>query len=618
MRDLLKKNKAWFWGPSQEDAFKRVKKALTQPTVLALYDPALDVKVSADASSFGLGAVLLQRHGKDWRPVVYASRSMTEAEKRYAQIEKKALATVWSCEKFEDYILGKQIEIETDHKPLVPLFNSKYLDALPPRVLRFRLRMTRFSYTVIHVPGKLLYVADALSRAPLPPLSSLSLSQNKLEQEAEMYMEAVVTALPAVSPASKGRLKEYSDAQALDPVCSELIQFCKSGWPVKSKLPTKLKPYWEAQHKITFNHSQGILLYEQRVIVPAALQQTTLERIHDGHQGIQRCRLRVKNSVWWPGVSSQVKQKVQNCVMCSKYAVPRHEPMIASLLPDRPWESLGADLFHLDGATYLLLVDYFSRYPEVIKLSTLTAASVINAVKSVFSRHGIPDEFRSDNGPQFDSEEFEQFSKQYGFEHKTSSPYYPQGNALAERTVQTVKSLLKKSKDPHMALLAYRSTPLPWCGLSPSQLLMGRMTKCSLPQTKNQLTPKWFYLTQFCLDDILFRGKQVKQYNERHRVYPKQELAKGSSVWINTNGKKTQGHVNSSADTPRSYVVVSADGGTLRRNSRHLVPTGESVPPSTPEPPQSTRPSHRVPPRSPILTRTRTNTKIKCPLRYGD
>ena len=615
LRELLKKDRAWFWGPSQEDAFTRVKKELTLPTVLALYDPALDVKVSADASSFGLGAVLLQRHGKDWRPVVYASRSMTEAEKRYAQIEKEALATVWSCEKFEDYVMGKQITIETDHKPLVPLLNSKHLDALPPRILRFRLRMARFSYMVIHVPGKLLYVADALSRAPLPPLSSLSPTQNELEQEAELYMDAVVAGLPA----SKGRLKEYCDAQASDPVCSDLIQFCKSGWPVKSKLPARLKPYWEAQHKITFNQSQGILLYEQRIIVPAALQQVTLERVHDGHQGIQRCRLRVKNSVWWPGVSSQIKYKVQNCTTCSKYAVPHHEPMIASLLPDRPWESLGADLFHLNGSTYLLLVDYFSRYPEVIKLSTLTASSVISAAKGVFSRHGIPDEFRSDNGPQFDSEEFEQFAKQYGFEHKTSSPYYPQGNALAERTVQTVKNLLKKSKDPHMALLAYRSTPLPWCGLSPSQLLMGRTTKCSLPQTRNQLAPKWSYLNQFRIDDVLFRKKQVEQYNERHRVHLKQEITKGSPVWVTTNGRKIQGQVNANADTPRSYVVITADGGTLRRNSRHLVPTGESVTPTAPEPPQPVQPpSHQMPTRSPVLTRTRTNTKINRPLRYGD
>ena len=128
LRELLKKNREWLWGPDQDHALKQLKEELTKPTVLALYNPARDVKISADASSFGLGAVLLQKHEGGWKPVAYASRSMTEAEKRYAQIEKEALATVWSCERFSDYVLGKEIAIETDHKPLVPLFNSKQED----------------------------------------------------------------------------------------------------------------------------------------------------------------------------------------------------------------------------------------------------------------------------------------------------------------------------------------------------------------------------------------------------------------------------------------------------------------------------------------------------------
>ena len=297
--------------------------------------------------------------------------------------------------------------------------------------------------------------------------------------------------------------------------------------------------------------------------------------------------------------------------------------MIASLLPDRPWESLGADLFHLNGSTYLLLLDYFSRYPEVVKLSTLTASSVIYAAKSVFSRHGIPDEIRSDNRPQFDSEEFKRLAEEYSFDHKTSSPHYPQGNAPAERTVQTVKSLLKKIKDPHMALLVYRSTPLSWCGFSPSQLLMGIMTKCSLPQTRNQLAPKWSYLRQFRQDDICFREKQVQQYNERHRVCSREDIPKGSPVWISMESRKTQGQVHSNADTPRLYWVVSSEGGTLRRNSRHLVSTGESATSAYPEPPQSTSSSTHsaspaVPPRSPIMTRMSTNTNINRPPRYDE
>ena len=109
----------------------------------------------------------MQQTESEWRPVAFASRSMTDTEKRYAQIEKEALASTWACEKFSDYILGKSIIIETDHKPLVPLLGTKQLDSLPPRVLRFRLRLDRFTYTIIYVPGKDLHTADTLSRAPL-------------------------------------------------------------------------------------------------------------------------------------------------------------------------------------------------------------------------------------------------------------------------------------------------------------------------------------------------------------------------------------------------------------------------------------------------------------------
>ena len=168
LRELLSTKRAWLWGPEQDRAFDALKQELTKPTVLALYDPTAKSKVSADASSFGLGAVLLQKNSEnEWRPEAYASRSLSETERRYAQIEKEALAVTWSCEKFSEYILGSKFEIKTDHKPLVPLLSSRHLNDLPPRVLRFRLRMARFEYTICHVPGKLLHTADTLSRDPM-------------------------------------------------------------------------------------------------------------------------------------------------------------------------------------------------------------------------------------------------------------------------------------------------------------------------------------------------------------------------------------------------------------------------------------------------------------------
>lgn len=127
-------------------------------------------KISADASSYGIGAVLLQLVDKQWCPIAYASHVMTNTETRYAQIEKEALAITWTCEKFSQYILGKRVLLEINHKPLVPLMTYKHLDNLPPRVLWFRLRLMWFDYQISHIPGKHLYTADALSRSPVPQI----------------------------------------------------------------------------------------------------------------------------------------------------------------------------------------------------------------------------------------------------------------------------------------------------------------------------------------------------------------------------------------------------------------------------------------------------------------
>ena len=153
-------------------------------------------------------------------------------------------------------------------------------------------------------------------------------------------------------------------------------------------------------------------------------------------------------------------------------------------LPTYPLQVIGSDLFMLNGSTYLLLVvDHYSRFPEVTKLSSTVSGSVILVLKTLFARYGIPEVLRSDNSPQYSSDEFTQFMQSYCVRYITSSPRYPQSNGLSERMVQTVKRLLKRSPDPHLALLSYRSTPFPWCNRSPSELLMGRRLRTTLPHT---------------------------------------------------------------------------------------------------------------------------------------
>lgn len=236
LRELLSKDQTWLWGPPQDSSFKAIKAELAKPTVLALYSATSPTKISADASAYGLGAVLLQQHEEHWKPVAFASRSMTDTEKRYSQIEKEALTLVWACEKFGDYIIGKDIHLNTDHKPLVPLLGKTRLDCLPPRILRFRIRLMRFSYTISHVAGKYLYTADALSRAPV---STPDMADSEEGKKTEIFVDNIIASLPA----SSDRLEAYRTAQQEDPTCSKLIIFCTRGWPSKSTHSADILPY---------------------------------------------------------------------------------------------------------------------------------------------------------------------------------------------------------------------------------------------------------------------------------------------------------------------------------------------------------------------------------------
>ena len=202
LRQLLSTKNAWMWDNSHDESFEAIKQELSKPTVLALYDLEATTKVCADPSTFGLGAVLLQQQQEsEWKPVAFASCTMSETEQRYSQIEKEALAFVWACKKFSGYITGKRIHLETDHQPSVPLLSKTHLDRLPPRVLHFRLRLMQFDYSISHVPGKFLYMADALSRAPIDEIVT-----------DDCETEAMVQAVLSLFPGNNDRLEEYCKA----------------------------------------------------------------------------------------------------------------------------------------------------------------------------------------------------------------------------------------------------------------------------------------------------------------------------------------------------------------------------------------------------------------------
>ena len=188
---------------------------------------------------------------------------------------------------------------------------------------------------------------------------------------------------------------------------------------MRNKLSRNLKDYWKFRGELTL--SGTLLLYQSRIVIPASMRQVTLEKIHHGHHGIQRCRMPVYSLVWWPGVAKEMDNFVQSCPICQRTTPTTREPLITIPLPRFPWERIAGDLLELKGSMYLLVVDYYSRFMEVQKLNSTTSTSVITHLKSLSARFGIPAEMVTDNGLQFASNEMKEFSDSYGFWHITTS-----------------------------------------------------------------------------------------------------------------------------------------------------------------------------------------------------
>jgi len=229
-------------------------------------------------------------------------------------------------------------------------------------------------------------------------------------------------------------------------------------------------------------------------------------------------------------------------------------------------------------------------------LNNTTSAGVISFLKTNFARYGIPATLISDNGPQFSSKEFQDFAKTYSFCHITSSPRFPQSNGLAECMVRTVKKLLHGASDPHLALLSYRTTPLPWCNLTPSELLMGRQLKTDVPQTKEHYIPKWSHIKNLKELHQKYRNVQSKHHNRRHRDRTLPPLPGDTAVWVQNGNSQEPGNIVRPASTPRSYVV-SVPGGEVRRNRMHLRTRERLIPDC----------NHQM------MTRSKTGTEIRPP-----
>ena len=586
LRLLLKEsnthNFKFHWDPVHEQAFQKLKSMMTAAPVLRYYSLTEPVTISCDASQSGLGMVLLQ----GGKPVAYGSKSLTNAEYAYSQIEKELLAIVSACNKFHTYIYGRHdVTVETDHLPLIRIF-EKPLHLVPLRLQKMLMRLQQYHFTIVHKPGKEIPVPDNLSRLPIQ------------EYTTDDYPEfsVMLTDVRSTCSVSTQRLTQIREDTQADKALQVLIKTAQNGWPsTKKETDELIRPYWDFREEI--NILDGIVLRGERIIVPYTQQKEILSILHESHQGIVKMKQLAKDLIYWPGINGQIEDMVSKCGPCQKHRKYQiKEPLVPSEVPKGPWQHLAADLFDCNKVKYLIVADYYSEWFDIANLgNNTTASAVIKALKSMFSTHGIPVKLLTDNGPPFNSEAFKQLAQDFDFQHVTMSPYHSQTNGLAEKTVDIAKNLIIKctedGRDISLALLNVRNTPGD-IG-SPAQRLMGRRTRTLIPTSFAQLQPATTD-PQLVTGGLDARRQLAKSYYDRGSK-PLPPLQNNDVVRIRNqqtrNWEPAQLLENQPQLGDRSYIVTTPDGSTFRRNRRDLLKTREDDPRISP----GTQENSRVP-----------------------
>lgn len=436
--DLLTKESKWVWDSKCNEAFESSKRAICSAKVLTHFDPSKSITVTCDASDDGISGVLSHTVNGQEMPVFFVSRRLTKAEKKYPILHREALAIVFAMEKFYKYVMGQKVSIVTDHKPLLGIFNSK--KGGPPviatRLQRYFLRLSIFDFTITHTAGKKNFVADCLSRLPL--------TQDLSEAD---FIESQQSSFNGLNYLVEDRTvhlnaKIIGQESENDTLISTVLKYVEKGWPSHVK-DRNLKNFYSKRRELNFE--SGCLFFGDRIVVPNALRLTTLQLLHSNHRGIQKMKQIARRYFYWDGFSTDIEKYVISCKKCQIFGIDR-SPRVYGNWPaaTKPFGRVHVDFFHKFNRKFLILVDAYSRWIEVRKMTETKAESVAQELDNIFAVFGFAEVLVSDNGPPFNSSKFEKYCESRDIEHILSPPYHPASNGLAERAVQTTKAVLTK------------------------------------------------------------------------------------------------------------------------------------------------------------------------------
>lgn len=469
-----------------------------------------------------------------------------------------------ACEQFSLYVFGGQFQLETDHKPLEYIYAPRSKPSA--RIERWVLRLQAFDFTVVHRPGR-SNIADALSRLKRPLSTDVG-------DQLDMVCEIVRSSVPGSLTAT-----EIEEACATDPELSAVRRCILSG-------------DWTSCPNQAFLHVKNelcvcghIVLRGDRIVVPKALQLRVVALAHEGHQGVTKTKARLRTKVWWPRMDAVAEKVCKQCHECQvvEGTQPAPTPMLRTRLPTQAWQDCSADLLGPlpSGESILVIVDYYSRYFETVILRSVTTAKIIGGLKPIFARWGMPCSLRTDNGPQFVSDEFQQFLRENGIEHRSIPPYWPQANGEVERQNRSLLKALRIAalkgtpwqEELLRFLTAYRSTPHSTTGRSPYEMMCNRRMRTKLP------TLPAASLDEAVRDADWSRKLSDKTFRDSVCRSRPSAVSVGDAVLVRTTDRANK---LTPPYQPEPATVVArkgnevevqrADGSVLRRHSSHVKP----------------------------------------------
>ena len=550
LHKLLEKGVKWHWGNEQQNCFNLTKEMILSAGVLVHYDTERPVLVHCDASQYGLGAVLshIMEDGSE-RPIGFASRTLSDAEKNYSQLDKEGAAVIFALKKFHKYVFGRDFDIITDHEPLLSLFHESKQTPLmaSPRIQRWSILLRAYQYHMKYRAGKEHANADCMSRLPLPARAQETPADRVLLVE-ELGDCSILTA------------DQISHWTRTDPVLAHVHEYLLRGWPTDDRDPA-LTPYRRRKNELSVQ--DGCVLWGARVIIPPCGRTQVKQELHSAHPGINRMKSLARSYVWWPGMDEELEDTVKRCDVCQDQ---RRDPPSAPLhpweYPDGPWKRIHLDYGGpVEGHMLLVVTDAYSKWIEVFPMKSATSSATSDKLRECFARNGIPDVVVSDNGPNLISEELSTFFSRNGIEHITVAPVHPSSNGQAERVVQTVKKGIEKAPGRDLNtklqrfLFHYRVTPH-----STTELLNGRKLKTRLDLLHPALQGR-----------VRKNQSSMKKYHDGKtsiRAFTPGDLVRAKNFghglkWLKGKVTKITG--------PLSYEVELFDGRAVRRHVDHLL-----------------------------------------------